>query len=123
MMWGGGTYLRHLWEETDGERQSQAEGGEAHQSVDGQDEPPLPLQQRESGGRSTHVVVHLTAHVGTHVVVVVTPGGTFTNMHQCRAFSMKRQISERLLQVIIRTEIFLEELIIAVNYRLFVVSI
>ena len=42
--------LRHLWEETDGERQSQAEGGEDHQAVDGQDESPPSLQEREPGG-------------------------------------------------------------------------
>lgn len=77
--------------------------------MDGQDEPPLPLQQRESGGRNTH----------RHVVHLVSD----TNMHQCRAFSMKRQISERSLAVIIRTEIFLEDVVMAVNYGLFVVSI
>lgn len=41
-------YLGHLREETDGERQSQAKSGETHQSVDGQDEPPLSLQDRKS---------------------------------------------------------------------------
>ncbi len=40
-------YLRHLWEEADGERQSEAEGSEAHQAVHGQDEPPLSLQEGE----------------------------------------------------------------------------
>lgn len=43
------TNLGHLWEETDGERQGQAEGGEAHKRVDGQDEPPPSLQEREPG--------------------------------------------------------------------------
>lgn len=47
------TYLGHLWEETDGERQGQAEGSEAHQSMDGQHEPPPSLQEREPGGTQT----------------------------------------------------------------------
>lgn len=42
-------YLRHLWEEADGEGQSESEGSQTHQAVDGQDEPPPPLQQREPG--------------------------------------------------------------------------
>lgn len=67
------TYLGHLWEETDGERQSQAEGGEAHQSVDRQDEPPLPLQEREPGGTQTRHshFIHLTVNVQ-----VLCGGGT-----------------------------------------------
>lgn len=43
-------YLRHLGKEADGQRQRQAEGGEAHEAVDRQDEPPPPLQDRKSGG-------------------------------------------------------------------------
>lgn len=43
-------HLWHLWEETDGERQSQSEGGEDNQAVDGQDEPPMFLQERKPGG-------------------------------------------------------------------------
>lgn len=78
------TYLGHLWEETDGERQSQAEGGEAHQSVHRQDEPPLPLQEREPGGTQTRQkhchFVHLTVNVQ-----VLCGGGTgdasSTNFH------------------------------------------
>lgn len=60
------TNLGHLWEETDGERQSQAEGGEAHQSVDGQDEPPLSLQEREPGRTQTKQKhCHFMANVKT----------------------------------------------------------
>lgn len=47
---GGGAYLGHLWEEADGERQGQGEGGEAHQAVDGQDESRPSLQERKPGG-------------------------------------------------------------------------
>lgn len=66
------TNLGHLWEETDGERQSQAEGGEAHQSVDGQDEPPLSLQEREPGRTQTKQKhCHFMANVQTGVVVVL----------------------------------------------------
>ena len=46
-------YLRHLWEEADGERQSQAESSKTHQTVKRQYEPPMSLQQREPGGRRT----------------------------------------------------------------------
>ena len=46
-------HLGHLWEETDGERQRQSEGGEANQAVDGQDEPPMSLQERKPGGMQT----------------------------------------------------------------------
>lgn len=46
-------YLRHLWKEADGERQRQAEGCEADEAVDGQDEPPPPLQERKPGGTNT----------------------------------------------------------------------
>lgn len=43
-------YLGHLWEETDGKRQSQAKSSETHQRVDGQDQPPLSLQEGEPEG-------------------------------------------------------------------------
>lgn len=46
-------YLWHLWEETDGERQSQSEGGKDDQAVDRQDEPPMSLQERKPGGTQT----------------------------------------------------------------------
>lgn len=46
-------YLRRLWEETDGERQSQAKGGETHQAVDRQDESLLSLQQRKPAGKDS----------------------------------------------------------------------
>lgn len=52
------TYLGHLWEEADGERQSEAEGGEAHQAVDREDEPPAPLQERKpAGGKHAHFFI------------------------------------------------------------------
>lgn len=58
----GMKYLRHLWKQTDGKRQSQAEGSETHETVDRQDEPLLSLQEREPDGtqrrRNKSVVSH-----------------------------------------------------------------
>lgn len=46
-------HLRHLWKQTDGKWQSQAEGSETHETVDRQDEPPVSLQEREPDGTQT----------------------------------------------------------------------
>ena len=40
-------YLRHLWEEADGQRQRQAECDQAHQAVDGQQQPAVAPQELE----------------------------------------------------------------------------
>lgn len=52
-------YLRHLWEKADGERQGQSKGSQTHQAVDGQDQPPMPLQEREPGGEEVQIMIAL----------------------------------------------------------------
>lgn len=40
-------YLRHLREETDGDRQGEAEGQQTHEAVNGQHQPAVPLQESQ----------------------------------------------------------------------------